>query len=90
MEATENVRELILGSFDIFTTQATLRTNEALKALTMISAVLLPAGVVASLSVLFIRAPVYDLGKAGFWGVLLTTAGLGTFLVAVARSRGWF
>ena len=69
IEGTENGRELILGSFDIFTTQTALRTNEVVKALTVISALLLPAGVIASLASLFIRAPVYNLGRPGFWEV---------------------
>lgn len=89
IEATENGRELILGSFEIFSTQTALRTNEVVKALTVISALLLPAGVIASLSSLFIRAPVYDLGRAGFWEVLAAMAIVGTGFITFARKRNW-
>ena len=89
IEATDNGRDLILGSFDIFSTQTALRTNEVVKTLTIISAILLPAGVIASLSLLVIRAPVYDLGKAGFWQVLALIATIGTTFITVARRRNW-
>ena len=89
IEATENGRELILGSFDIFTTQTALRTNEVVKALTVISALLLPAGVLATLSSLFIRAPVYDLGRAGFWEVVTSMIFIGVLFMAIARKRNW-
>ena len=89
IEATENGRELILGSFDIFSTQTALRTNEVVKALTVISALLLPAGVIASLSSLFIRAPVYDLGRMGFWEVLTAMVVIGTAFILFARRRNW-
>lgn len=89
VEATENGRELILGSFDIFTTQTALRTNEVVKALTVISALLLPAGVIASLASLFIRAPVYDLGRVGFWEVLATMIFVGVTFMTFARKRRW-
>lgn len=89
VETTENGRELILGSFDIFTTQAALRTNEVVKVLTVISALLLPAGVIATLSALFIRAPVYDLGKAGFWGLIIGIPVIGVLVYFVARRRNW-
>ncbi len=89
IEGTENGRELILGSFDIFTTQTALRTNEVVKALTVISALLLPAGVIASLASLFIRAPVYDLGRPGFWEVMASMVLIGVTFLTVARKRNW-
>ena len=89
IEATENARELVLGSFDIFATQTALRTNEVVKILTVVSALLLPAGVIANLAVLFIRSPVYDLGRVGLWAVLTGLALFGTTFVTVARRRSW-
>jgi Mg2+ and Co2+ transporter CorA len=48
----ENARELLIGSFDIFTTQMTMRTNEAMKVLTLVSFVWFPASVI---TVIFAR-----------------------------------
>jgi hypothetical protein len=45
IESVENTRELLVGSFDMFTTQTTLRTNEVIKVLALVSAVLFPASV---------------------------------------------
>lgn len=89
VEATENARELVLGSFDIFTTQTALRTNEVVKVLTVVSALLLPAGVIATLATLLIRAPVYDLGRTGFWAIGAFVVLLGTSGILVARTRRW-
>ncbi len=89
IESTENARELILGSFDIFSTQTALRTNEVVKTLTVISALLLPAGVIINLAMLLIRAPVYDEGRTGFWVMLGGMLVGGTGFVLVARKRRW-
>ncbi len=43
----KNGRELLLGSFDVYMTRTTQRTNEIVKTLTIVSIVLLPAGVIA-------------------------------------------
>jgi len=47
VEAVKNGRELLLGSFDVYMTRTTQRTNEIVKTLTIVSIVLLPAGVIA-------------------------------------------
>ena len=49
VEAVKNGRELLLGSFDVYMTRTTQRTNEIVKTLTIVSIVLLPAGVIAAL-----------------------------------------
>ena len=89
IEATENARELVLGSFDIFTTQTALKTNEVVKILTILSAILLPAGVIATLATLVIRGPVYDFGRLGFWEVLASMVLIAIIFVVVARKRNW-
>ena len=89
IEGTENARELILGSFDIFTTQTALRTNEVVKTLTILSAILLPAGVLATLATLVIHGPVYDLGRPGFWEVITSMVVIGVGFITVARKRNW-
>lgn len=89
IEAVENARELIVGSFDIFTTQTALRTNEVIKALTLISFVWLPAGVLVGMVGLLERGPVYNLGRTGFWVMVVTIVLIGLSTVAAARWRRW-
>jgi Mg2+ and Co2+ transporter CorA len=90
VEATENARELVLGSFDIFTTQTALRTNEIVKILTVISALLLPAGVLASFSLLVLKTPVYDLGPTGFWVLMAGMLIISITSIIIAHRRQWF
>jgi Mg2+ and Co2+ transporter CorA len=89
IESVENARELLIGSFDIFTTQTTLRTNETIKVLTLVSVVLLPASLLVSLASLLVRAPVYNLGRPGFWLMLFAIAALAVITYFVARTRRW-
>ena len=89
IEAIENARELLVGSFDIFTTQTTLRTNEAIKVLTLVSFIWLPAGVIVGIAGLLIKAPVYPVGPAGFWWMLALIGIIGPSTLAIARWRRW-
>jgi hypothetical protein len=47
MDGADTVREMVMGSFELVTTQTAQRTNDIMKRLTLISAVLLPAVVLA-------------------------------------------
>lgn len=89
IEEVENTRELLVGSFDMFTTMTALRTNEVMKVLTLVSVVLLPATLLVSIMSLLIKAPVYPVGKSGFWLMLMLIVAIGVFAVIVARRRRW-
>lgn len=89
IEAAENARELLVGSFEIFTTQTTLRTNEAIKVLTLISAMLLPATFLVSAAYLLLRTPVYGLGPGAFWILVALILIIGALTLLVARVRRW-
>jgi Mg2+ and Co2+ transporter CorA len=89
IEAVENARELLVGSYDIFTTQTTLRTNEIIKLLTIVSFVWFPASVIVGIAALLLKPPVHPATSPGFWimlGVIVATA-LST--VALARWKRW-
>lgn len=70
IDSVENARELLVGSFDMFTTQTALRTNEAMKTLTLVSVLLLPASVIIGIATFLIKTPVYPFGPVGFWIML--------------------
>ncbi len=89
IEAVENARELLIGSFDIFTTQTALRTNEAMKALTLVSVTLLPATVIIGISSCLVESPVYQLGQVAFWAMLVLIASIAAVTLVVARRRRW-
>jgi magnesium/cobalt transport protein CorA len=89
IDAVENARELLIGSFDIFTTQTNLRTNEAIKLLTLVSFVWLPASVIIGITALLVRTPLDPLGSFGFWMMIGSIALIAVFTLIFARMRRW-
>jgi len=88
MEAIDDVREMLIGSFDVFMTQTAQRTNDVMKILTVVSVLLLPAVVVAGVMGMNFKVGFFE--HAGlFW---VTIAGMGLMALvtlAIARWRHW-
>ena len=89
IDAVENARELLIGSFDIFTTQMTMRTNEAMKVLTLVSFVWFPASVIVGICALLVHTPVEPLHSYGFWIMLGCIGLIGIITLIFARKRRW-
>lgn len=89
IEAVENARELLVGSFDMFTTQTTLRTNEVMKALTLVSFIWFPASVIVGITTMLLKAPVNPVLTPGFWIMVASIVLVGVFTMLFARWRNW-
>ena len=89
IEAMENARELLVGSFDIFTTQTTLRTNEIIKVLTIVSFVWFPASVIVGIAALVLRTPVNPASSPGFWITMGIITIIALITVVLARWKRW-
>ncbi|MCW3051890.1 MAG: magnesium transporter CorA, partial [Chthonomonadales bacterium] len=89
IEAMENARELLVGSFDIFTTQTTLRTNEIIKVLTIVSFIWFPASVIVGITGLLLKSPVHATTSPGFWIMMGTILFVAVSTVALARWKRW-
>jgi len=89
IEAVENARELLVGSFDIFTTQTTLRTNEIIKVLTIVSFIWFPASVIVGITGLLLKSPVHATTSPGFWIMMGTILFVAVSTVALARWKRW-
>ena len=89
IEAVENARELLLGSFDMFTTQTTLRTSEVMKVLTLVSFIWFPASVIVSITAMLLQPPVHPMGAPGFWIMIAVIALIGMATLGFARIRHW-
>ncbi len=88
IEAVENSRELLLGSFDLFMTRTAQRTNEVMKLMTLASVVLLPAVVIGGIMGMNFKVPFFE--EAGFFYVILVfMAALALGTVVFARLRRW-
>lgn len=89
IETVENARELLVGSFDIFTTQTTLRTNEIIKMLTIVSFIWFPASVIVSIAALLMPPPVHPSSSLGFWLMIGTIFLIGFSTFVLARWKRW-
>lgn len=88
LQSMESTREMIQGSFEIYTTWAAHGTNQLMKRLTVASLTLLPPTLLAGvMGMNSLPAPL--MGSAAFW---ISTAGmvsLAATTLALARLRSW-
>jgi Mg2+ and Co2+ transporter CorA len=88
IDGLENARELLVGSFDLYLGRASQRTNDVMKALTLISAIALPGIVLAGVMGMNFKVPFFD--EPGNFFLVLATMGLFSIvIVAIARWRHW-
>ncbi len=88
MDAVENVRELLVGTFDIHMGRLAQRTNEVMKVLTIVSAILLPSVVLAGIMGMNFKLAFFD-AAANFWLVIGTMLVMAVAILGVARWRRW-
>ena len=90
IDEVERSRDVLIGSFDLFTSLASNQTNDLVKVLTFVTVVTGLCGVVAGLMGMNFTMPLFDTGTAGFLvvvGVLATASGAALWW---ARRRRWF
>src|SRR4051812_4701525 len=88
VDAVENARELLVGSFEILMTRTGQRTNDVMRVLTVISAVLLPSVVLAGIMGMNFQVGLFDTAS-NFYVVLIAMVVLSALIIAVARWRRW-
>jgi Mg2+ and Co2+ transporter CorA len=89
MDAVEVARELVVGSFELFTTRSAQRTNDTMRVLTFVTVLLGTLAVVAGVLGMNFKAPLFESGATGLW---VTLAVMGVFVVAamlLARLKKW-
>lgn len=89
IDEVERTRDLVVGSFELFSSRANLETNELVKTLTFVTVIVGVCAAVAGLMGMNFNAAIYQTGNAGFYLVvgLLVSASLAA--AVVARRRGW-
>lgn len=88
ISAVENVRELLIGSFDILMTRTGQRTNDVMRILTIISVILLPASVLAGVMGMNFRLGLFDDNRV-FWVVIGVMVAIAVVVLLAARRRRW-
>ena len=88
IDAVEHLRELLIGTYDIHMGRAAQHANETMKRLTLLSAVLLPAVVLAGIMGMNYQMSFFD-DTNNFWLVVGAMILFGLGLLGVSRWRGW-
>lgn len=90
VDAVENARDLVLGSFELLAARLSQRTNDSMRLLTFVTALLGTLAVVAGVMGMNFDAPVFATGARGLW---VTVGGMAALVVAAllfARYRRWW
>ncbi|HEY7025625.1 MAG TPA: CorA family divalent cation transporter [Candidatus Limnocylindrales bacterium] len=88
VEAVENARELLVGTFDIVISRQGERTNDVMRVLTVISSVLLPAVVIAGVMGMNFKPSFFD-DPQNFLIVIVAMFVLATGILLFARFKRW-
>jgi Mg2+ and Co2+ transporter CorA len=90
IDAVENARDLVVGSFELFSTRTAQRTNDTMRALTVFTVLIGTLAVVAGVLGMNFPAPFFHSGGRGFWIAVAAMATLAVAGLALARWRRWF
>lgn len=87
----ESLRDVVGSAMDIYLNSTSLRLNEIMKALTVVSTIFLPLSFVAGVYGMnfIVQYPAYELnyGIAIFWGICAT---ISISMLLFFKRRGWF
>jgi Mg2+ and Co2+ transporter CorA len=89
MLSMESARDLVLGSFNVYSTLTAQRTNDTMKVLTLVTVLLLPGSVIAGLLGMNVLVPLNKDDPMSFWIVIAGVVLLAAVIVVVARARRW-
>jgi magnesium transporter len=88
VQEARDVREAIVGSFDVLIARGGHHTNEIMKVLTLASVILLPGSLLAGVMGMNFQVGLFDHAWV-FWLVLAGIVGIAVLSVALARMRAW-
>jgi len=88
MAAVDGLRDSLLGTYDIHMGRVSQRANDVMKTLTLLSAVLLPAVVLAGVMGMNFAMPFFE-DTTNFFIVILSMAFMAAVILGIARWRDW-
>lgn len=89
MDLAEHGRELVVGTFELFTTRAAMSTNETMKVLTFATVLIGALAVVAGILGMNFSAWFFDSGDVGFWTAVGAMALLAILAIWWGKRRDW-
>jgi Mg2+ and Co2+ transporter CorA len=88
IDGVDKTRDLLVGSFDIYLGRSAQRSNDVMKTLTLVSALALPAIVLAGVMGMNFQMSFFE-QTSNFWLVIGAMGLLAVGIVAISRWRGW-
>lgn len=88
IDGVDKARDLLVGSFDIYLGRSAQRSNDVMKALTILSAIALPAIVLAGIMGMNFQLPFFE-RPDNVWLVVGTMVLFAMGILAFSRWRGW-
>jgi len=88
IDGVEKARELLIGSVDLYLGRSSQRTNDVMKVLTLVSAIALPAVVLAGIMGMNFKPSFFD-DPNNFWFVVGVMVAFAVAILGVARLRRW-
>ena len=88
IDGVDKTRELLVGSFDIYLGRSAQRSNDVMKTLTLVSAIALPAIVLAGIMGMNFKLPFFD-ESTNFWVVIGAMVTFAIAILGFSRWRGW-
>jgi Mg2+ and Co2+ transporter CorA len=89
-DALESARDLVVGSFDLFSTRAAQRMNETMRALTFVTVLMGMLSLIAGVLGMNFGLPIFDSGTHGFLVVVASMAAIALLALLVGRWRRWY
>lgn len=89
MDRVEHGRDLVVGTFELFTTRATMQTNRTMQMLTFVTVLVGGLAVIAGVLGTNFNTAVFETGDTGFWIAIAAMLGFSGFATWLARRRGW-
>ena len=88
LDAIENAREELIGTFDLVSTRSGEHTNDVMKVLTVVSSLLLPSVVIAGVMGMNFKVPFFD-DPGNFFLIVGVMVALAIGTLVVAKMRHW-
>jgi magnesium transporter len=89
VDEVEHTRDLIIGSFELFTSRSAQQTNDLVKALTFFTVIIGTTAAVAGLFGMNFDPPFFQSGSVGFFAVTLGLLAIGLVAWFVGKRRRW-
>ncbi|HEY5850147.1 MAG TPA: CorA family divalent cation transporter [Lysobacter sp.] len=89
LDAVEGTREIVIGSFELFSNQTALRTNDVVRVLTFVTVLIGVLAVVAGALGMNFEAPIFKTGMTGLTVAIVLMVAIAVAGVGLAKWRDW-